>query len=33
VLVDSLKGPPDLGRNRDKYLTCLDRDESGAESA
>lgn len=34
VLIGSLQGPPDLGRNHDKYLTYLDRDESGgAESA
>ena len=33
-LVGSLKGPADLGRNHDKYLTYPDRDESGgAESA
>jgi hypothetical protein len=34
VLIGSLKGPPDLGRNHDKYLTYPHRDESGgAESA
>jgi hypothetical protein len=34
VLIGSLHGPPDLGRNHDKYLTYPDRDESaGAESA
>jgi hypothetical protein len=34
VLVGALKGPPDLGRNHDKYLAYPDRDEaSGAASA
>jgi hypothetical protein len=34
ALVGALKGPPDLGRNHDKYLTYPDRDEvSGAASA
>ena len=34
ALIGSLQGPPDLGRNHDKDLTYLDRDESGgAESA
>jgi hypothetical protein len=34
ALIGSLQGPPDLGRNHDKYLTYLDRNESGgAESA
>jgi hypothetical protein len=34
ALVGALKGPPDLGRNHDKYLAYPDRDEaSGAASA
>jgi hypothetical protein len=34
VLVGALTGPPDLGRNHDKYLAYPDRDEaSGAASA
>jgi hypothetical protein len=34
ALVGALKGPPDLGRNHDKYLVFSDRDEaSGAASA
>jgi hypothetical protein len=34
ALIGSLQGPPDLGRNHDKYLAYPDRDESGgAESA
>jgi hypothetical protein len=34
ALVGGLKGPPDLGRNHDKYLAYPDRDEaSGAASA
>ena len=34
ALVGVLKGPPDLGRNHDKYLAYPDRDEaSGAASA
>jgi hypothetical protein len=34
ALIGSLQGPPDLGRDHDKYLTYLDRHESGeAESA
>ncbi len=34
ALVGALNGPPDLGRNHDKYLTYPDRDEaSGAASA
>jgi hypothetical protein len=34
ALVGALNGPPDLGRNRDKYLAYPDRDEtSGAASA
>jgi len=34
ALIGSLHGPPDLGRNHDKYLAYPDRDESGgAESA
>ena len=34
ALVGALKGPSDLGRNHDKYLTYPDRDEtSGAVSA
>jgi hypothetical protein len=34
ALIGSLQGPPDLGRNHDKYLTYVDRDEpGGAESA
>ena len=33
-LVGSLQGPPDLGRNHDKYLSYTDRDQSdGAASA
>lgn len=34
MLVGALTGPPDLGRNHDKYLAYPDRDEaSGAASA
>jgi hypothetical protein len=34
VLVGSLQGPADLGRNHDKYLTYADRDDAdGAASA
>lgn len=34
ALVGALKGPADLGRNHDKYLTYPDRDaDSGAASA
>jgi hypothetical protein len=34
ALVGALHGPPDLGRNHDKYLSYPDRDEaSGAASA
>jgi len=34
ALAGALKGPPDLGRNHDKYLAYPDRDEaSGAASA
>ena len=33
VLVGSLDGPADLGRNHDKYLTYADRDDAdGAAS-
>lgn len=34
ALVGALNGPPDLGRNHDKYLSFTDREEdSGAASA
>ncbi len=34
ALVGALHGPPDLGRNHDKYLTYADRDDAdGAASA
>lgn len=34
VLIGSLDGAPDLGRNHDKYLTYADRDDAdGAASA
>jgi hypothetical protein len=34
MLVGALMGPPDLGRDHDKYLAYPDRDEaSGAASA
>lgn len=34
MLVGALTGPPDLGRNHDKYLAYPDRDKaSGAASA
>jgi hypothetical protein len=34
VLVGSLHGPADLGRNHDKYLTYADRDDAdGVASA
>jgi hypothetical protein len=34
ALVGALSGPPDLGRNHDKYLSYPDREEaSGAASA
>jgi len=29
VLIGSLRGPADLGRNHDKYLTYADREEAG----
>jgi hypothetical protein len=29
VLVGSLQGPSDLGRNHDKYLAVTDRDTTG----
>ena len=34
TLVGSVHGPPDLGRNHDKYLTYAERDDAdGAASA
>jgi hypothetical protein len=34
ILVGSLQGPADLGRNHDKYLSYTDRDQSdGVASA
>lgn len=34
ALIGSLRGPADLGRNHDKYLTYIDREEAdGAASA
>ena len=29
ALIGSLRGPADLGRNHDKYLTYADREEAG----
>jgi hypothetical protein len=33
VLVGALTGPPDLGRNHDKYLAYPDRDEAGGAAS
>ena len=33
ALVGALKGPADLGRNHDKYLTYPDRDEVGGAAS
>jgi hypothetical protein len=33
ALVGSLRGPADLGRNHDKYLTCADREEAGGAAS
>ena len=33
ALVGALKGPPDLGRNHDKYLAYPDRDEAGGAAS
>jgi hypothetical protein len=33
ALVGSLHGPPDLGRNHDKYLTYADRDDADSAAS
>jgi hypothetical protein len=33
ALVGALKGPPDLGRNHDRYLAYPDRDEAGGAAS
>jgi hypothetical protein len=33
ALVGSLRGPADLGRNHDKYLTYTDREEAGGAAS
>ena len=33
ALVGALSGPPDLGRNHDKYLACPDREETGGAAS
>ena len=33
ALVGALSGPPDLGRNHDKYLAYPDREESGGAAS
>jgi hypothetical protein len=33
ALVGSLDGPPDLGRNHDKYLTYADRDDADSAAS
>jgi hypothetical protein len=33
ALIGSLKGPADLGRNHDKYLTYADREEAGGAAS
>lgn len=33
ALVGSLRGPADLGRNHDKYLTYADREEAGGAAS
>jgi hypothetical protein len=33
ALAGSLRGPADLGRNHDKYLTCADREEAGGAAS
>lgn len=33
ALIGSLKGPADLGRNHDKYLTYTDREEAGGAAS
>jgi len=32
-LIGSLRGPADLGRNHDKYLTYADREEAGGAAS
>jgi hypothetical protein len=33
ALVGALSGPPDLGRNHDKYLAYPDREETGGAAS
>ncbi len=33
ALIGSLRGPADLGRNHDKYLTYTDREEAGGAAS
>ncbi len=33
ALIGSLRGPADLGRNHDKYLTYADREEDGGAAS
>ena len=33
ALIGSLRGPADLGRNHDKYLTYDDREDSGGAAS
>jgi hypothetical protein len=33
ALVGSLRGPEDLGRNHDKYLSYADREEAGGAAS
>jgi hypothetical protein len=33
ALIGALRGPPDLGRNHDKYLTYSDRKEAGGAAS
>ncbi|HVB46221.1 MAG TPA: hypothetical protein VNF47_26415 [Streptosporangiaceae bacterium] len=33
ALIGSLRGPADLGRNHDKYLTYADREEAGGAAS
>jgi hypothetical protein len=33
ALIGSLRGPADLGRNHDKYLTYADREDAGGAAS
>jgi len=33
TLIGSMRGPADLGRNHDKYLTYADREEAGGAAS